>query len=117
MEAGRELRRTFEAEGVELTVKVLTADEDDGIRYRWSASGVETVVDIELEEEDGWTIVNVTETGWPPDKMGIARLPDQTQGWVYMLLCLEAYLEHGITLRSGSSRATRMRHQEKLRSP
>ena len=41
----------------------------------------------------------MSESGWPPDDQGIQRCLEQMQGWVHMLCCLKAYLEHGINLR------------------
>jgi len=49
----------------------------------------------------GATVVHVKESGWPADAEGIANCVQQTQGWMHMLCCLKAYLEHGINLRKG----------------
>ena len=55
----------------------------------------------------------VTEGRWPTDEAGIERLSGQVFGWAHFLLCLKAYLEHGINLRTGS--ITR-RHLESVRA-
>ena len=49
----------------------------------------------------GATVVHINESGWPPDAEGIANCVRQTQGWMHMLCCLKAWLEHGINLRKG----------------
>jgi uncharacterized protein YndB with AHSA1/START domain len=84
-------------------VQVQTAVPDHLITFTWPSGPVETLVEIHLHEvEDGRTVVRINETGWEKDDEGIARLAENTQGWVGFLCCLKAYLEYGINLRKGS---------------
>lgn len=89
--------------GAELPIKVKQVDvEHYFISFLWSASGVETNVELKLESlDEGKTKVNVREVGWGCDEDGIKRYGQQTQGWVDMLNCMKAYLEFGINLRKG----------------
>lgn len=58
--------------GAELPIKVLSADEDTlSIAFLWSASGVETKVEISLEAAGEGTVVKVTEDGWMNDDEGL----------------------------------------------
>ena len=102
MEADRELVWTWADKGASLVVKVQKVERDRVISFIWSASGVETLTEIDLKPMgDRATVVKVTETGWHPDRLGVARLVEQTQGWVHFLCCLKAFLEFGINLRTG----------------
>jgi hypothetical protein len=106
MKAGRSVRWEFADVGGELVVEVEEVS-DDAVRFRWSASGVDSKVDIELEPyDDNSTIVNVTETGWPMDDVGVARALEQTAGWVDFLCSMKAFLLYGINLRAGRTAAT-----------
>lgn len=85
--------------GAELNVTPQALDTDRRVSFLWPASGVETCVVIELQPSGDATTVKVTENGWPPDAEGIGRCLEQMQGWMHMLCCLKAFLEHGINLR------------------
>jgi len=99
MEAGKTVHWLFGDVGAELYVKVTTVERDRLISYKWSASGVEAIVTIELEPVgEGATLVRVSESGWPLDSMGVARCIEQSKGWVYFLCCLKAFIEYGIEL-------------------
>lgn len=86
--------------GAELTVTPQDLETNRRVCFLWHASGIETRVVIQLDEQgEGVSIVKVNETGWSPDYEGIARCLEQMQGWMNMLCCLKAYVEHGINLR------------------
>ncbi|MGI9516968.1 MAG: SRPBCC domain-containing protein, partial [Pirellulaceae bacterium] len=86
--------------GAELAVTPQEIEENHRVGFNWRASGVETRVVIEINgETDKTTAIQVTESGWPRDAEGTERCLQQMQGWVHMLCCLKAYLEHGINLR------------------
>lgn len=90
--------------GAELTVTPQEIETDRRVSFLWCASGVETSVVIEIEDGDaGGCVVKVSESDWPRDDEGIARSLQQMQGWMHMLCCMKAYLEHGINLRVGAS--------------
>ncbi|MFF2289911.1 SRPBCC family protein [Peribacillus butanolivorans] len=84
-----------------ITVKKVS-EEEHYITFLWSASGVETNVEFKLEWLDtNTTLVKVSEEGWEGNVQGIKCYGQQTQGWVDMILCMKAFLEFGINLRSG----------------
>jgi len=90
--------------GAELVVAPQKVKPDRHISYLWSASGVQTLVQITLERSGrSATVVKVSESGWPTGPKGIGRCIAQTRGWAHMLSCMKAYLEHGIHLRSGGT--------------
>lgn len=74
------------------------------INFHWAAhGGEETLVEISLEAlTDNQTLVEVFENGWECTPEGANMLNQQTGGWMNMLCCLKAYLEHGINLRNGA---------------
>lgn len=103
MEAGKTIKWIWEDYGAEHDIKVQKIELDKFISFKWSASGVETLVEIKLESNgEKQTLVKVKEIEWPPDEEGVARCLGQTQGWVNMLCCLKAYVEHNINLRLGA---------------
>ena len=85
-------------------VKVQHIEKDKYISFLWSASGVEaSLVEIRLEAVNpDTTLVRITEAGWDKDDAGIARVVQQTHGWVHFLCGLKVYLEHGINIRIGA---------------
>jgi uncharacterized protein YndB with AHSA1/START domain len=110
LEAGKTVQWKWGDVGAEAPVKVLDVKTDQRVTFTW-APGVR--VDIELVPEGAEaTAVQVTEGSWPGDDAGIRRLAEQTFGWAHFLLCLKAYLEHGVNLRTGS--ITR-RHLDRMR--
>ena len=100
LDEGKPVTWTWSDVGAELVVTPMEFEPDRMVSFKWSASGQETTVVIEIEEGDsGRSLVKVAETEWPPSADGIAQCLGQMQGWVHMLCCLKAYLEHGINLR------------------
>jgi uncharacterized protein YndB with AHSA1/START domain len=86
----------------ELPIKVTKLEKEHFISFLWSASGVDTKVEIKLEAINrNKTSVKVCEDGWESDEEGIKRYGQQTQGWVDMITCMKAFLEFGINLRIG----------------
>lgn len=69
----------------------------------WSkteADHYDIICAIELETlENGETKVNISERGWKTDSASIKASHEQCGGWMHMVLCLKAYLQHGIDLR------------------
>jgi uncharacterized protein YndB with AHSA1/START domain len=104
MGSNRVLIWTWADKGARLNIKVRNVERDRRISFLWPASGVMTLVEIDLTPADERaTVVTVTEMGWPNDTQGISRLAEQTQGWVHFLCCLKAFLEFGINLRAGKA--------------
>lgn len=106
MEEGETIRWRWEDANAECIVRVKKVELDKCVSFSWSSNNAETLVEILLEPiGESTTTVKVTETGWLPDAEGIARLAEQTQGWMHMLCCLKAFIEFGINLRVGNPRA------------
>lgn len=58
-----------------MDVRVKTVEKDRHISFLWTATGIETFVDISLEAiNPNTTLVKITENGWDKDDKGIARL-------------------------------------------
>jgi uncharacterized protein YndB with AHSA1/START domain len=103
MEPGKTIKWIWEDYDAEHDIKVQKVEKDKFISFNWAASGVETLVEISLEPKgENQTLVKVSETEWPLDEEGVKRSLGQTQGWVNMLCCLKAYVEHNINLRLGA---------------
>jgi len=76
--------------------------ENELIVCRWEAYKVEYNTTCRFEfagNEDGSTTVTVSESGWHDDQDGIDSSLEHAGGWQHMLLCLKAWIEHGIDLR------------------
>ncbi len=83
-------------------IRVQKVKRDSFISFNWSASGVETLVEIFLESKgDNSTLVKITEREWPADYKGASQCMKQTGGWTHFLCCLKAYVEYNINLREG----------------
>lgn len=83
-------------------VKPQEIKKDALISFIWPVGEPGSLVTITLQPVPrGATVVHVNESDWPADAKGIATCVRQTQGWMHMLCCLKAYLEHGINLRKG----------------
>lgn len=82
-------------------VRPVAAERPHRIVFSWQTHGRDTEVTFTFQGTTDRTRVRVVESGWPVDEAGAAALADQTGGWVNMLCCLKAYLEHGINLREG----------------
>jgi uncharacterized protein YndB with AHSA1/START domain len=72
------------------------------IVFRWRAFKVDydTTCTFDFETlPEGQTKLTVTETGWQHDPAGLESSYEHCSGWQHMMLCLKAWLEHGIDLR------------------
>jgi uncharacterized protein YndB with AHSA1/START domain len=92
----------YHAEG---GIKILEIEKGRKIVFRWGEEEGQGghIVTITFEEIDhSTTIVAVNEEGFTDnDPELIAQLIDNKEGWVYMLTCLKAYMEYGVsTLRA-----------------
>lgn len=54
---------------------------------------------INFESYDDKTLVTTKESSFDPSE--VERILGQKEGWVYMLSCLKAYIEHGVQIRAG----------------
>ena len=102
LEPGKTIKWIWEDYSAEHDIKVQKVEKEKFISFKWSASGVETLVEFSLEPKgETQTLVIVKETEWQPDEKGVERCVGQTQGWVNMFCCLKAYAEYDINLRVG----------------
>lgn len=87
-------------------VKVLQVVPNQRIVLAWEAAegGYDTQVVLELKPLDaGATLVQISESGWHKDPKGFESAFGNCGGWMHMMCCLKAYLEHGINLRAGGA--------------
>ena len=49
--------------------------------------------------DDGNTVVSISEEGWKTDVPGLKASHENCGGWMHMVVCLKAWVEHGIDLR------------------
>lgn len=90
--------------GASGTVHVEKVELDNRIVFQWPATPPNSNVELTFESlPDGATKVSAKETGnWTFDLPSVEAACGQTGGWMHMLLCLKAYLVHGINLREGA---------------
>lgn len=75
------------------------------IVFRWPTTG-EALTRVEMAFkplDDGHTMVQIAETGWPQTPEGQKQSYSNAGGWMHMMACLKAYLEYGINLRAGGA--------------
>jgi len=102
MESGKTLTWTWPDFEGEHEVKVGKIEKDRTVSFEWNGSGVDCVVVITLEPKGrDKTLVKITESEWPADYKGANQCMGQVEGWTHFLMCMKAYLEHGIDLRVG----------------
>ncbi len=69
------------------------------------ADSYQTLVTFRFEQlEDGRTLVSISEEGWRQTPEGLQSTLSNKGGWMQMLCCLKAWMEHGINLREGMFR-------------
>lgn len=103
-EAGKIVTLQYAEYHAQVDIKVLEVEANKKIVFQWGATVEGNVVTIALNElEELNTIIEVHETGFRGDGEALINvLLDNKEGWVYMLSCLKAYLEFGVTnLRAG----------------
>ncbi|MNO75791.1 hypothetical protein D3C76_668530 [compost metagenome] len=103
MEQGKTISWRYEEYNAEVDIHVLKVVNNQTIIYSWGESDQETLVTIALTElEPACTVIEVNESGWKEtDPDIVSKMIGQKEGWVYVLTCLKAYLEHGVyTLRA-----------------
>ena len=74
------------------------------IELAWQAADGDyhTVVEMGFEALDEHsTLVSIAESGWRETPEGLKSSYGNCEGWMNMLCCLKAWIEHGINLREG----------------
>ncbi len=94
-------------------VRVVEVEKNRRIIFQWEASDTAaepggeagrylTQVTMRFEAlEDGRTLVSIAEEGWRQTPEGLQSTLGNKGGWMQMLCCMKAWLEHGINLREG----------------
>jgi uncharacterized protein YndB with AHSA1/START domain len=103
-EQGKTITLRYDEYDSQVDIKVMEIEANKKIVFQWGANGEGHVVTITLKELDNTsTIIEINEEGFNEnDDELINDLLDNKEGWVYMLTCLKAYLEFGVSnLRAG----------------
>jgi len=77
---------------------------NERIEFSWetNSGGYDTAVVMTFEALDaGTTLVHIAESGWREDPTGLEDSYGNCSGWMQMLCCLKAWVEHRINLRQG----------------
>jgi uncharacterized protein YndB with AHSA1/START domain len=88
----------------EIPVRVTRLVPNQRIEFSWDAEegAYQTAVVMTFEAPaGGGTLVRVVEGGWRQGPEGLKASYLNCSGWMQMLCCLKAWLEHGINLRRG----------------
>lgn len=93
-EQGKAITLRYEEYDAELNINIERVEDNQLIAFTWGAHPVT----IQFEESEVGTVVTTTEKDF--DTQDVNQLLGQKEGWVYMLSCLKAYLEHGVTIRA-----------------
>lgn len=89
----------------EFPVNVRKVVPNSLIQLEWEAmeGGYFTHVEMKFKEiEPSTTLITISESGWRQDEKGVKSSYLNCSGWMHMMCCMKAYLEHGINLRAGS---------------
>lgn len=102
MEEGQTLQWSFpEFEG-SFPVRVGNVIPNEKIVFYWDHEGNEHEVQILFLPYKDATVIKITEGSEPVTEGGLAWTIGNTEGWAGFLLCMKAWLEHGIHLRKGA---------------
>ena len=102
-EQGKTITLRYDEYNAEVNIKVTEIDINKKIVFKWGELEENTVTISMKEVDELSTIIEVNEEGFNENEDEIIHtLVDNKEGWVYVLTCLKAYLEFGITeLRAG----------------
>ena len=90
----------------EFPVKVREVVTNKRIVLNWETEegGYDTLVEMSFEAlDDGATMVQIRESGWHDTPKGIKSSYSNCGGWMHMLCCMKAFVEHDINLRAGGA--------------
>lgn len=96
-ESGEVVRLRHEAYGADFDIQVVEAIPHSLIRFDWGEGAERRHCRIAITPREGGCLVSVSESGWPSDRDVTRELRQNQTGWVFMLTCLKAYLENGIS--------------------
>lgn len=93
-EQGKTITLCYEEYIAELEVQINSIEDNKSIEFIWGNHPVT----IEFEGIGESTVVTTIEKDF--DTQDVEQLLGQKEGWVYMLSCLKAYLEHNVSIRA-----------------
>ncbi|SCT02271.1 Activator of Hsp90 ATPase homolog 1-like protein [Staphylococcus caeli] len=93
-EEGKSITLRYKEYDAELDVQIERIDLNNMIEFTWGPHPVA----IHFEDMGQNTIVTTIEKHF--DSTEVEQILGQKEGWVYMLSCLKAYMEHGISIRA-----------------
>jgi uncharacterized protein YndB with AHSA1/START domain len=102
MRAGEKVEWEWADVGAKLTVDVLEVAAER-IVFEWTATGGRTRVTLALVADGNGTKVTAHETNFRMMTDGVKAALGQTQGWTDFLCSLQAYVVHGVNLRTGDA--------------
>ncbi len=101
-ETGKMVTLAYEEYVAVFDIEIISAEQDAKIEYDWGDGADRRKCELVFTQKDGHSVVEAIESGWRDDADNTAEMLKNQTGWVYMLTCLKAYLENGIsTLRTG----------------
>jgi uncharacterized protein YndB with AHSA1/START domain len=90
-------------EDVPVIVGKIVPNELITLEWESMEGGYNTRVEMKFESLDqNSTLVSITESGWRQTPKGVLASYQNCGGWMNMLCCMKAYLEHGLNLRKGA---------------
>ncbi len=113
IEPGATVQWSFAEEPGEFAVKIIEAVPNEKIIFQWpgyegedgkigtkmsTADYLTTVTMLFTPTDDGRTLVQITEEGWPETPGGLRGSYTNCEGWTIMLLAMKSWLEHGIDI-------------------
>lgn len=113
IEQGATVKWSFSEEPGQFPVKILEVIPNEKIVFEWNgyegksgeigaemvvAEYVTTVTMMFASTEDGRTLVQIIEEGWPETPGGLRGSYTNCEGWTIMLLAMKSWLEHGIDI-------------------
>ncbi len=84
-------------------IEIVECQSPTRLVFRWPTHDEQysTTVQFDLDDQkEKGTVVRVREGTWKTIPAGLANSYDNAGGWMHMLCCLKAYLEHNVDLRS-----------------
>ncbi|MBM6616647.1 SRPBCC family protein [Bacillus suaedaesalsae] len=101
---GKDITLRYDEYNATVLITVTEVVDNKKIVFKWGSGEEVRTTTITLDEiEPSTTIIEITEEGFKGNYPEILHeMLDNKEGWVFMLTCLKAYLEFGITgLRAG----------------
>ncbi|WP_123042455.1 SRPBCC family protein [Cohnella candidum] len=102
-EPGKTITLEYDLYDAKLEIRIRETEADRKIVFAWGSGEDERAVTISLHETaPAATRIEIREEGFKEnDPELIPNLIDNKEGWVFMLSCLKAFLEFGVSLRGG----------------